>query len=396
MSELAPEHLVAEAIGPPLTPLEVTGAIGVGVNGLLIVGLFPSLMGALADEHRLTASGIGLAVTVELLAMALTTGFAGVALKPARLKLIGVLASLGLAVFDAATMRASGVGVLAMRGGAGVCEGLMLWITVGMIARTVTPERWAAVYITIQTVAQLLLSVAYGAFVIGRFGANGGFACLAICSLASLPLAMLTPSRYAPLVADHEAAGFPPLRGWIALLATLAFVSATGAVSIYLEPFALQAGLSPGVARTAVSASLAAQVVGGGAATAMAGRVRYFHVFVVGTALTFAAWVCFTLHIPALVFIAANALAGIVGLFVGPFFVPMTIEADPSRRAAVQTGPAQILGGALGPLMASVLVSDRDSHPVILLGGALLLAGLAVIAWLHFTSRHEPVRSSYS
>src|SRR5260221_7810693 len=91
--------------------------------------------------------------------------------------------------------------------------------------------------------------------------------------------------------------------------------------------------------------------------------------------------------VPPLVFIGANILAGFVGLLLGPFLVPMTIEADPSRRAAVQSGGAQVLGGALGPWLASFVVGDRDVHGVLWLGAATLLTGLAIVSWLHLTSR---------
>jgi hypothetical protein len=67
----------------------------------------------------------------------------------------------------------------------------------------------------------------------------------------------------------------------------------------------------------------------------------------------------------------------------------MTIDADPSRRAAVQSGAAQLIGGAVGPLLASRLVSDQDIHGALWLGASLLLAGLAIVAWLHVT-HHEP------
>ena len=80
-----------------------------------------------------------------------------------------------------------------------------------------------------------------------------------------------------------------------------------------------------------------------------------------------------------------------IGLFLAPFLVPMTIEADPSRRAAVQSGAAQLTGGAMGPLLASRGVGAGSVHGALWLGAALTLAGLAVMAWLHFTSRRAPV-----
>lgn len=382
------DHLVHEAVGPALTPLEAAGAIGVGVNSLLVLGVIPVLLGALVDEHRITDPDIGLVVMVEVMAMGIATALAGALLKPARLKAIGVVMTLLLAAVDVATARSSGGGVFAMRGLAGAIEGVLLWITVAMIARSTTPERWAGVFFTAQTLAQLLLAIALAIWIMPAWGASGGFLALAVCAAAGLPAAVVGPTRLADLNPGETIAGAPPFRGWIALIGSLIFVGGGGAVAVYLEPLALQAGLDAGVARTALWVALAAQVAGSAAATMLAGRLRWFHVFLVTTAASLAVWWVFAQHLPAWLFIGANALAGFVALLLSPFLVPMTIEADPSRRAAVQSGAAQLIGGAFGPLLASRLVSDRDVHGALWLGAGLLLTGLAIVAWLHFTNRH--------
>jgi hypothetical protein len=51
----------------------------------------------------------------------------------------------------------------------------------------------------------------------------------------------------------------------------------------------------------------------------------------------------------------------------------------------VQSGAAQLIGGAMGPLLASRVIGEHDVHGALWLGAALTLAGLAVVAWLHFT-----------
>ena len=373
--------------GPELSAgRERWAAIGVGLNALLVVALLAPLLGALADERRLTAPQMGLAATAELLAMAGATGLAGLLLAPRRLRLIGASSCLLLATLDLATMAAGGGALIALRAGAGMAEGVLLWITVGMIARTATPVRWAGAFYMALTSVQLALAFADASVIMPRFGASGGYAALALCALAGIGPALLLPGAYAPM--PHEAASERrlPFRGLVALLAAFVFMSANGAVAIFLQRYALQAGLTAGVARTAVWVSLAAQVAGSAAATALAGRVGWFSVFAAGALLWLAAWTCFSLRVPAGVFIGANALSGLVALFVGPFFVPMLIEADPSRRAAMQTGAAQLLGGAAGPLMAFALVSQTDAHRVLVLSPALLAAGLAIMAWLRFTA----------
>jgi hypothetical protein len=379
------DHLVHEAVGPPITGFEAGATIGVGINSLLVLGVMPVLLGALVDEHRLSAAGLGQAAMLELLTMGLATAAAGAALKPRRLRLIGLGVSLALALVDVATTKCSGGSVFAARAAAGALEGVLLWITVGMIARTITPERWAGVFFTAQTLAQLILAIILAVWVMPRFGANGGFVALAFASVLGLIPALFTPGQYAPLPLAPGEGGAPPTRGWLALAATVIFVAAGGAVGVYLEPLAHQAGLNAGVARTALWTSLAAQVVGGALATAMAGRVRYFTVFIFSSASYLVVWYVLSLKSPGWIFVGANAFAGLTGLFLAPFLVPFTIEADPSRRAALQSGAAQLLGGALGPLLASFVVDDRNVHGALWLGGVMLIVGLAGVAGLRFT-----------
>ena len=69
----------------------------------------------------------------------------------------------------------------ALRGLAGVIEGVLLWITVAMISRTETPERWAGVFFTAQTGAQLLLAIALAVWIMPAFGATGGFVAITVC-----------------------------------------------------------------------------------------------------------------------------------------------------------------------------------------------------------------------
>ena len=381
------DHLVHEAVGPSLTGVQAGATIGVGVNSLLFAGIMPVLLGALADEHRLTASGIGLTATTEALAMGLSTAAMGLIRRPERLRLIAVAASLSLAALNLAATGAAGGGLMALRGVTGAVEGVLLWITVSMISRTVTPERWAGAFFTSQTLTQLLLALALSFVIAPLWGANGVFLSLAVLAVVGVIPALLSPTRFAPLPVAAGESETPPPRGWAALAATLIFVSAAGAVGVYLQPLAHESGLDAGVARTAVWVSLAAQVVGGALATALAGRVRYFTVFLMTTAAYLAVWALYARPLSAGLFIGANAVAGLFGLFLGPFLVPMTIDADPSRRAAMQSGAAQLLGGALGPLLASRVVGERDVHGVLWLGAGLLLTGLAAVAWLRFTTR---------
>jgi hypothetical protein len=367
-------------------------ALALGVIGLLLAGVLPAILGVLHEEHRLAATDFGLTATFEGLTLGVATAAIGILLpKPRFLRWIGAGAALALALCDFAGVGAHGTAIIIARGLAGIPEGILLWIAIGMIARTATPERWAGIFFTALTAGQAVYALGFAQWVLPAYGADGGFIALALAGVAAIALAFALPASYAPLAADETQGGVPPPRGLFALFATLIYIAATGTVGIYLEPLARQAGLGPEVAPTAVWTSLLAQIAGGVTATLIAGHVRYLTVFVVSSVVTVIGWAVFLLHPPAWGFIAANAAAGFASITIAAFLVPMTIEADPSRRAAVLSGSTQVLAGALGPAATVLVVAENDVHGAVLLGTVSLAIGLALIAALHVTSRakHE-------
>jgi hypothetical protein len=388
VSALPPNSVVHEVAGLPFVPTEAAAAIALGLLALLISGLMGLLLAALAEEGRLSASGIGLTAMLEALSTGLVTSAAGIVLKPVRLRPIAALAAALLVVIDLATVRASGQGVMIVRALAGLPEGVLLWISIGFISRTATPERWAALLFTGMGLTQLAVATALSAWVLPRAGANGGYVAVAVGAALALPVALFLP-RSLGTVAEGGAAtsGAPPFRGWVALGGTLCMAAALTAVAVYVIPLAKQAGLSVGVGRTAISVALGCQMVGGALATALAGRVRYITVFWVCAAAFGATWAVYAVHAPAWLFIAMSGLSGLAAFVAGPFLVPMTVEADPSRRAALQSGAVQLLAGAFGPLLASLAVTDRNVHGVLVLGVALQGVGLAVATMLHRAAR---------
>lgn len=387
------QPVVTEVVGPQIPARQAAAAIALGVIPLLIAGVTASVLGQLADEHRIATQSIGIIATVEGLTMGIATAIASAMFPPRHLRLIGVIASVVLGVVDVATMGAHAQAIIVLRTLAGIPEGVLLWITVGMIARSAVPARWAGVFLTAITASQFVLSLSY-TWIIPRFGADGAFAALAVTAFGGVAFSLFAPRSYAPLPKPEGESGLPPRRGWIALFGSLLILAAIGAVGVYLQPLAHEAGLSGDVARTAVSASLAFQIAGGSVATLLASRLHYFPAFIISAVGFFAGWIVFAFHAPAYLFVLGNSLAGFMTLFVGPFIVPMTIEADPTLRAAVQSAAAQVLGGALGPLAASFMVGARDAHGSVYLAIALMAAGTAIVGVLHATALRERRRAT--
>ncbi|MBQ1540905.1 MFS transporter [Caulobacter sp. CCUG 60055] len=381
MSNIADAEL--EAWRPPR--LASAAALFMGVAALLGAGVQPILFGAMSDAHRISAAQIGEAAMLELFVMGVAAAGAGALFKPHHMRLFGVAAALALAAANLATMHAAGAAILLIRGLAGLPSGVLLWITISLIGRQASPERWAGVFFTVLTVLQLTVAVIMAKLIAPRLGVEGGFGFLAAGAGLAALIALLVPHRYPPLAHEGGVEGLPPPRGWIALLATLIYTGAGVAVWVYMASLAHQSGLGPEVIAIAAPASLGVQILGAAAATLVAERITYVAAFVVSGLVCLGAYAVLAMEPSAAVFVACVAATGFVGMFVSPYLVPLAIEADPSRRAAMLSGGAQLLGSSLGPLAASFVVNDRDAHGALGMAATWIVVGVAIIVGLHAT-----------
>jgi hypothetical protein len=357
-----------------------------GVTGLMIAGLQPLLLGGLAEAGRVAPSALGRIATAELFLMGLTAGLAGSFLKANRLKAWAISALASLAVLNAITPFARGEMVTLVRALAGLPSGILVWLTIAMIARTPTPERWAGAYVTTQTAGQFVLATLVSMFVYARWGADGGFIGLALLCVANALFLTWLPSSLAPLP-ETATTGLPNLRGWWALLVNVLSLGATGAAWVFVAQLSSQAHHRPEIAGEAVSISLAFQIMGGLAATILAGRLHWFGALLICFGADGAIFAIIASLPAAPLFLAIAAVFGFTWLFGIPFLVPMTIEADPTRRAALLIGGAQLIGGSLAPLFASLLVTDTDARGALLFSGASLTIAAAIVIALHLTRR---------
>ena len=370
-------------VGPRPSRVQFSAVMFLGVTAIMIAGLQPLLLGTLATEGRLTSNQIGQAATAELLAMGLAAFVAGAALKPAQLKLIGIIASLVLAAIDFATPFVAGDTITLVRGLAGLPSGVLMWITIALIARTPTPERWSGVYLTVQTLAQFLMATVLSATIVPRFGSDGGWFALGGLCVVTAIVALAVPAQYAPLPKTESNSSLPGIRGWIALISAFLYSAFTIGVWVYAEPLSRQSGHDPGITGAAVSISLACQVAGGTAATLLAGRINWLWTTLIAAVVNVGLLIGFYNLPDPQTFLILSGAFGFLWIFILPFLVPMVIEADPTRRAAVLIGGAQVLGGSFGPFFASLLVTEADSRGAILFGGVCLVVAVVLAFGLH-------------
>ena len=373
-------------IGPRPTAAQLAAIVLVGTIGILIPGVQPIVLGALLTQQRISLSQLGTTASVELLSMGLAAALGAALLPSRRLRVIGIAASLALAVGNYLTPLATAESITALRGLTGAAGGVLIGVTACMIARSAAPERWAGIYLSVQTLAQFVLAAVMTAWIDPSGAVPGDFGMLAIAGLVGAGASLALPRAFQVLPTSPGKGGFamPPPRGLVALACVFLVLMFIVSIWVYYDPIARQAGLSSHISDTAVYVSLAFQVLGGTFATLSAGRLRWFPVFVVCAGVDLGMIALLGTHLSAPIFLIDAAVFGFIWLFILPYLVPMIIEADPTRRSAVFASGVGLLGSSAGPTLAGLIISPDDTRGALWFGAACLLCSLAIAAGLRF------------
>ena len=352
----------------------------VGIVGVLIPGLQPQLLGAMAIEGRADAVLVGHLATVEMLAMGIAAGGASFVLPIGRVRAIAAVALIAAAIADGLTTMLNGPMLLFARGGAGLAEGILIWIAIQLITRMANPARWSGVYLGAQTLAQFGVSTILAAWIIAPFGAAGGFLALAvITAMGSIAIVWL-PSHFVPVLQPHQDHGARiPMRGFVGLTGVLLYLAAIVSVWVYVEPLAIERGVPLAMIAAIAPLSLAMQVVGAGLATLLAARLPALPAIALAVLAHLAVLTVMATATDPTIFLVATSLFGMAWLFAMPFHVTAIIAADRSLRAAGLIGGAQLLGSSIGPFVAAQLINGGHIAPIVWIAAACLLSGAVLI-----------------
>lgn len=367
-------------VGPRPSAMQIGAILFAGVAGILFAGVGPLLLGAMEAAGRVSPAQLGQAGTAELLAMGIAAGATGPLYGLRRLRVLTIACGIAMAVLNALSTIADGWTFVLVRGLNGLPSGALIWLMTAMVVRSARPERWAAIYLTVQALAQGIIVAALGALAQGTAGIAIGFGVLAAVGIATAVAGLMVPGAMAPLPVDpDQPTGSLSGRGLIALGAAFAFNAGILAVWIYVEPLSRQAGHPAGTAGIAMAVSLATQLTGGLVATIAGERLPTKPTLIASLLALAAAMIAMAFLPGPVVFLAVCALFGFFWMLGSPFLTPFVIDADPTRRAAMFGSGAALLGCSAGPFLASLLVGEADVRSCLTLGVALLAVSLAIV-----------------
>jgi DHA1 family inner membrane transport protein len=322
--------------------------------------------------------------------MAVASAAASAWLPPRHLKWIAILAIAAVMSANLLTVALPAGGIIAARGLSGLGNGLLLWILVGMMTRSAVPARLFAIFVTAQASLGFLLSLVLASFAIARFGVVSGYVALIALNALLIPIIRFMPTEYADLGEDGGKAGQPPPWGLLALGAIVVLLAGTMAFWVYSVPLGVQAGIAPASIRMIVGIANGGQILAGLAAIAMARRLTGLQAVTITTLAGIAAMLATMIDGSILIWLPAVFVFAFCWMFGPPFHIPFLLAVDPTRRTAMFVSTAQLVGMAIGPMLASTMVTSTDYKPARLAALACFGLTIAIAAATRMQNRTRP------
>lgn len=370
---------------------EVPAALWLGSVGLLVLGLQPILLGAMFTEGKVDLDGLALIATCEIVAIAIGSTLGNVYGIRAGVRTKATIFLLALAALNVATGFASGLGgYLAVRGLAGLIEGMLVVLSIELVARSAHAQRLGGYFVMAQTMLQAVLALILALWVLPTWGSSGGFAAMAVVSAASVVIAPMAPGSYEPLPKSQNSLdGVFTLRSILALLSIFAFFLFIGAIWAFLEPIGARSGIDAATVGTIVSAALVAQIIGAITSTWAAERLHYGLGIAICAAIGFVAVAVILSGPSSGAFWAAAMAIGFVYLFVIPCQVGMAVAADRTRVTATLVPAANLLGAAIGPILGSLFIAGDDVTGVVWFALGAIVAAVVLLALFLLAARRR-------
>ncbi len=353
-------------------------ALSLGCVALLMLGVQPLVLGALLSDHRISVSELTWSATVEMLGLGLVSALLAGFLPHRQLRVLGAAATVILALANFAGLYCNGLGVIACRAVVGVSGGVVLWIVAGLITRSASAVRISGIFLGAQSLTQAALAAAIPGFA-GFTGANTGLVAMGVVALLMLPLVLLLPNQLSILPKPPPGRGPLSLPGGLGLAATFLMMAGVVGLWVFIQALGKMDGVDDKTASFVIAASLATQILGAAAVAVFGPRLPTVPSLVaVGLGNLAVVALIGLLHGGA-VFLPATLLFGFLWTAGLPLVFPLLTQIDPTRRVAMLSSGAQLLGSAAGPLLTGLFATDANVRPVLPTSAALFCAAVLAI-----------------
>jgi hypothetical protein len=355
-------------------------SMAIGTGGLAFFAIIPIVMGSLVTAGRIDAQQLGWVATGSTIFSAAGMMLGLKWLKRSHDRWIVVLAGAIVAAGNVAAWFMPNFGLIfLMCSIAGVSQGVLVAVVALSICFAANPARLSGIFLAVSVPPPLLMAYFLPTVLIPRFGNGAGFASVAlvgaICAVCALfirdDFAMETqevvePIRWSPW-------NIAALSG--VLLGTAGF----GAAWTYVDLLGGALSLTPQTIGLALSAAIFGQFFISSLVAMIGWRLPMLKTLLAVSAFQIAIALLLQNAGSPLMFTLLLSAFGSLWQGSTPFATGLLAALDDSRRLAALTLPLQLVGLALGPLVASTVAGTHIFYVLVIAAG---FYGLTLLAYM--------------
>jgi predicted MFS family arabinose efflux permease len=365
---------------PGRNPLEDTHAMVAGVS-LSVVAiatflLMPQFIEAAVADLRYTEPQVGILSSAVMVGTTLAAVVASLWIRCSSWRLVALIALIGLLVANGASMVVHRlVPFLALQGVVGFCGGSLYSLSLTVLSDGRRPDRYFAYAVGAQTVYQILGLVA-GPFLIHHGGVNAMLALFIALCVLGLVFVRFVPVHGRIQSVAPSGAGLLSRPVLLALAGCFLFYVNIGAYWTYIERIGTTAGIGLSAISNGLAFATAASMAGVFLAWWLGSRRGFLMPIAVSAVGVVLAVVLLTGNLQLTAYVVSAVVYGIAWNLSITYQYSTVNIVDRSRRGVALAPAFHNAGGAAGPALAALVVTENDHSGVLWLVSVSVLASL--------------------
>ncbi|MDE2466928.1 MAG: hypothetical protein KGO02_24920, partial [Alphaproteobacteria bacterium] len=343
----------------------IIAAMVFGSVTFVAMAITPMLLGSLVRIGRLSNGTLGTVATLEMLGVAIGSTIGLPIFRGGKFRLKVAIVSLLLVLFDGLSFKAASPLELSLvRAISGLMEGGALAAATLILTYVRNPERMNGFFLGITAVPPLAVTYILGSMTDAHLAVVVGFSALSVSAAFAVLASMgLSDANFPASQPRKKRFGVYRRCQIIALFTVLLQNAGIGAAYSYLTQIAGQHGVPQEVVGSAVAALQAVAVFASFAVGWGAWRLPFSGVLTLG---------CL---VQAIVSLGLGDLQSGIGYLIGccvfglcwngllPFSLKLLIDLDRTRSLGLLNAPVSLAGFGLGPITASLFVTEGNVTP---------------------------------
>ncbi len=368
----------------------------IGTGGLTYFGIVPIILGGLVSDRRLNAAQLGWTAMTETLLTAAGMMLGLKMLRASRTRWLVAFAGIIMALANAATVVAPNFSSIFLASSvAGLSQGFLVAVVSLSISYAANPARVSGAFLAVSVPLPLLLAYYLPDQLMPALGNCAGFWALAVIGLICAACAIGIRDDFAmkSVSAQGGIRWTGPTIG--ALFGVLLSSAGYGGAWAYIDLLGALHGLNPREIGTAISAAIAGQFAVSVLTATVCWRLPMLKTLLAVSAIQIAIALLLLESGTPLSFTIVLTAFGLLWQGATPFATGLLAALDHSRRLAALTLPLQLVGLAIGPLVASIVAGTNLFYVLMIAAGlyALTLATYLLVLFERSDTIGETLQS---